>query len=811
MVSEIYEQTSARDVANTSKLDYGWNRNRYLMQNNPDIREYRFGTYRLSNQEQRLYHDGKALSLSTKIYYLLLVLVENAGQVLSKDEIIEAVWPGQVVTDTALAKQVLRLRKLLNDQNSDRPLIETHRGVGYRFTPQVETIPVEKPLFSGQDAPQHRSWMGFLVIAVILLASYILVTQWQNKEPPPPLDPDQTIGLAVLQMGTSSDWLNLGGVEYLSNLVSDGDLVYAIQPKSEWFSTDSREEIAIEVAGYEHINYSCLLDISEVSDQFLVRASLRDNNNLIASTEISAETLPLAFEETNQWIRSNLQGESEAEWPSPPPPTRDNYALQSYLQGLQALRAQGDIKSAEEYFRAAVNSDPDFLQAWAKLARSLTDLGQQHEALSIGLTLLERPGISEDDALNVEIHYVIARAYSRLREGEKAKEYLSKTRDVIAETENPYIRLDGLESLSMLASLENDEAAAESFGLESLALAREFYPVPNYLAQIHLQLAMLFVQKKQQDKLKGHAEEAIRLSEAGHNPNGIIAGYRYLNSHNFSTNQLDEGVQVAIQAEPFLDQSAASYDKAFFLQFSTMILNLRGHFDRAENYSNLLRELALESNNSMYEVLSDFTVFHRYYVQEQFVEARAYAQAMRARFQNDAVMISALPDALVIEATVAARIDDPQEAIQLLAEFEEKFGSSEDRSRNGLNRVRGHIAVRQGRVEEGLALLTEAEQALRSEMQTSVANYIGYEILEILLDHQDFEYQSVIDRLERNTEYDYLFDKLKAGFKAREGNYMDAALLMQENRLRANQLWKPEDQLLLEAYLRETGTSAANL
>lgn len=235
-----------------------------------------------------------------------------------------------------------------------------------------------------------------------------------------------------------------------------------------------------------------------------------------------------------------------------------------------------------------------------------------------------------------------------------------------------------------------------------------------------------------------------------------------------------------------------------------MILNLRGLFDRAEQYSNQLRKLSLESNNSLYEVLSDFTVLHRLYVQHQFAEARSYATAMRARFKNDAVMRSALPDAMVIEATVSARVDDLQEAIRLLSEVEEKYASSTDRLRNDLNRARGHIAVRQGRIEEGLELLYEAERALREKSQQSVANYIGYETLEILLDNPGLEYQSVIDRLERHTDYDYHFLKLKAQFRAREGNFLQATTLMQENRLRANQLWKPEDQLLLEFYQQQS-------
>ncbi len=775
------------------------------MHNRSDIWGYHFGAYWLSSHEQLLYHHGKTLSLSTKVYYLLLALVENSDHILSKDEIIESVWPDQVVTDTALAKQVLRLRQVLRDQDRKRPFIETHRGVGYRFTPQVDIVEAETAPFSSRPEPARRSWPTWAAVALVLLGVYLVSTRLQTPELSPNLSPDadQPVSLAVLQMGNNSDWLSFGGVEYLSDLLGGDKLVYTVNPNNRWSSAQSNEQWAVELTGYEPIQYTCLLDITQVDNRFQVVANLRSKDGLLASRQIDAEELPQVFEETDRWIRSHLKTATDGTALPRPAPTSNESALQSYFQGLQVLYSEGDHQKAADFFRAAITSDPEFLMARAKLARSLTELGDQNEALSIGLTLLERPEVEENDALKVEVHAVVARAYTRMRDDENAARFLRRTREVIASTDNPYIRLDGLESLGMLARMEGGAESAEAFGLERLELAKKYYPVPNYLASIHLQLASFFEQGLQPNKLREHAEAAIRLSEQGQNPNGMIAGYRYLNGYNMAVNRLDDGVKAAVQAEPFLDQSAASYDKAFFLQFSAMILNLRGRFELAESYSSMLKSLAAQSNNALYEVLADFTILHRFYVQDRLNDARAYAQSMRARFQNDALMRSALPDAMVIEATVSARIDDVQQATALLAELEEKYGSATHRLGNDLNRVKGHVAIRQGRVEEGLALLTEAEQAIRDKMQQAVANYIGYEILQVMLEHPQLEYQSVIDRLDRNTEYDYHFHRLKAQFKAREGEYLDAAILMQENRLRANLLWKPEDQLLLESYLRK--------
>ena len=88
--------------------------------------EYHFLDFHLSRNQQALYYKNKQQAINTKAYHLLLELVENQGEILTKDHLIKTVWHGQVVTDAALAKQVLRLRKIINDNDSDNPIIEEY-------------------------------------------------------------------------------------------------------------------------------------------------------------------------------------------------------------------------------------------------------------------------------------------------------------------------------------------------------------------------------------------------------------------------------------------------------------------------------------------------------------------------------------------------------------------------------------------------------------------------------------------------------------------------------------------------------------
>jgi non-specific serine/threonine protein kinase len=92
---------------------------------------FSFGRAELDEQRRELRVDGRAVALETKPYELLRVFVHHPGETLSKDELIEAVWPGRVVTEGVLAKCVTKLRGALADDGQQ--VIRTVHGYGYRF------------------------------------------------------------------------------------------------------------------------------------------------------------------------------------------------------------------------------------------------------------------------------------------------------------------------------------------------------------------------------------------------------------------------------------------------------------------------------------------------------------------------------------------------------------------------------------------------------------------------------------------------------------------------------------------------------
>ncbi len=100
---------------------------------------YRFGPFRLDPAGYQFFRDGTPVPLAPKGLDLLLLLVARPGVLVSKDEIMRALWPDVAVTDNALTQVVSDLRQALGDHSSAPHFIQTVSRRGYRFIALVET------------------------------------------------------------------------------------------------------------------------------------------------------------------------------------------------------------------------------------------------------------------------------------------------------------------------------------------------------------------------------------------------------------------------------------------------------------------------------------------------------------------------------------------------------------------------------------------------------------------------------------------------------------------------------------------------
>src|SRR5271169_2458225 len=103
---------------------------------------YEFGPFSLDSAEQMLLRDGAPLPLTPKAIETLMVLVQNSGHTVDKDELMQSVWPDTIVEENNLTQSVSALRKALGPEY---PYIETVPRQGYRFVAMVKERQEEVP------------------------------------------------------------------------------------------------------------------------------------------------------------------------------------------------------------------------------------------------------------------------------------------------------------------------------------------------------------------------------------------------------------------------------------------------------------------------------------------------------------------------------------------------------------------------------------------------------------------------------------------------------------------------------------------
>ena len=132
---------------------------------------YSFGPYTLNKAGLELLKDGKQVPLTRKRFEVLLLLVENAGQVMLKEEILERIWPDQYIDEANLANNIHAIRRLIEEDPRTPRLIQTIPGRGYKFQGIVDVkaiLPAEVSAVKVETEQLPKSRMStWLIVAVV--------------------------------------------------------------------------------------------------------------------------------------------------------------------------------------------------------------------------------------------------------------------------------------------------------------------------------------------------------------------------------------------------------------------------------------------------------------------------------------------------------------------------------------------------------------------------------------------------------------------------------------------------------------------
>ncbi|HEV2665318.1 MAG TPA: winged helix-turn-helix domain-containing protein, partial [Blastocatellia bacterium] len=349
---------------------------------------YEFGPFRLDPVERLLYRDGEAVSLTAKIFDILLVFVQNSGRTLEKEEMMREVWPDQFVEEGNLTRNVSTLRKALGESQDNHRYIVTIPGRGYRFVADVRETQVEGARTPGVEGdrsdvrrPARRTAIGLLA-ACVALAALTAAGFYARKSIRSNANENKiAIGsIAVLpfkplEAGGDDEYSGLGMTDALITKLSNFKQI-VVRPTSavRRYTAPDQDPLA---AGRE-LKVDSVLEgsIQQRGDRVRVTVRLaRTSDGLQLWSFVCDEHCNDVF--TLQDVISTKVAEALASKLSVEERqllakryTTSAEAYQHYLKGryFWGQRTENGLKKGIEYFRQAIDNDPNYALAFAGLA-----------------------------------------------------------------------------------------------------------------------------------------------------------------------------------------------------------------------------------------------------------------------------------------------------------------------------------------------------------------------------------------------------------------------------------------------------------
>ncbi|HWN43928.1 MAG TPA: winged helix-turn-helix domain-containing protein [Thermoanaerobaculia bacterium] len=354
----------------------------------PDLGRFCMGEWEVNQAENALFSEGRCMRVEPRVMDVLAYLAAESGRVVSKDELLTAVWDGAFVEEGVLAQAVHSLRKALGDDARQPRYIQTIPKRGYRLVAPVEleqgaqnTVSEVSP-FALSRSPSgasltpvikrgYRAW-PFVVVAAVAVA-LVLRLSWHQED-----------GIRIVVL----PFENLD------------------QPKDSYFAAGLTEEIMANLTLLPTVQVipgkSVLGDkevakpISEIAEElgadFVLQGNVRWQGRQIRVTpkliRVRDETIVLATpftadarhpfsaqQEISRAVISTLditltpeQNQAVGERS-----TKNAEAYRAYVQGLvlkdQPFYSPKYLSMAAQMFERAVDMDPGFAEAWAELSQ----------------------------------------------------------------------------------------------------------------------------------------------------------------------------------------------------------------------------------------------------------------------------------------------------------------------------------------------------------------------------------------------------------------------------------------------------------
>src|SRR6202158_5476337 len=368
-------------------------------------RRTRFGAFEVDLRSGELHKHGLRLKLQDQPFQVLALLLEHPGDVVTREELREKLWPADTFVDfdTGLNSAIKKLRDALSDSAEEPRYIEPLPRRGYRFIAKVESgalspsaaVHEKLAVVPLRQTPKVWSRGRLFVVgsAVAVLIVAALVT-WRVFSARPALTGSDTILLASFVNRTGDPIFDNSLDKALEVKLTDAPFL-SLLPEADVRATmrmmrrnpDERvtQELGVEICKRQGLKALVVPEIAAFGSKYLITLEAIDarTQKSIARRQEEARNkdeviaaLGKAGSQLRRQLGENLSSLEKYDAPLDLATTSSLEALQAYRAGLTLYRS-GKQREAIPFFEAALELDPQFCSAFSMLGMAYHNVGDQ--------------------------------------------------------------------------------------------------------------------------------------------------------------------------------------------------------------------------------------------------------------------------------------------------------------------------------------------------------------------------------------------------------------------------------------------------